>query len=1013
MRLIFLTLLLLLFSATAGAQAILDCNSDSFQAVNDTYYVEEEDLPQFAENLLANDVLDIGYDWVAVEGIPPCFGVEQGTGSIFYNGLSGDGGNCCGTFTFSYQLYSEDLVCSATVRIIVECGESKGDCSVIELGGDDQGGTINPDDPGDIDTTCTYVCENGVTTILAPYSDQNTYTWSIANGTLVNTLQDPASIEVEWQGPGQGNINLTITGPGGTQILQKCVEIGAAPHAEFTAPSPVCLNTPVQFQSLSTPGASHFWDFGDGHYSNEVNPTHPFSTPGTQEVLLTVTIPLLNAKGDSVCCCQDTYALEVEVLDEEGPNIECITTLCAGDSACYWTTTTCADATYTWMVNDANGNSINFDGQGTPEICLQWDQGPFGEVSLIVSDCDGICDQPTTVQVPIISSSSAISGPDIVCIGDVAVYSVPKWMDVEYDWNVSGGTVVSTNGNQVSVMWANSGVGSIDVNYESPFLLGLKEHNAPDCSGGGDLTVEVLPELLFTQAPNAACVENNLTFSTNATNLNWSVSAPATGAVSGALFDVNFPSAGTYTVTASDPNSLYCNSEVSTTVIVVDPPNPIISGPTEGCAGEDLLYVIDPIESGVNYYWNVGTGQGAVSNFSGTNTTVNWSSTATAHELSVSAYQTTTPFCFSETTLEFQPNMPVSPTGLVGTGTCENQITSYSLNTSGTPNGEEFTWSISPISAGSIVSGQGSTTVDVQWNSQTTPTALIKVTSRLCNDEEVNTFPVTVHPQPTPVISQAGDLCPGALIPAELSTAIIYDDFLWSPPSGPSASGNFFSVATSGEHSVTVTDVNGCQGTAYYTVEDSPVPAAVITSPNPNVLCIPYPNPVTLVTPTQSGWSHAWSDGTNGPSPGSSLTTYTPTGLPGTVTYAVTTSIDATGCSTTSAPYLIQEDDCTLTGTCNPAYGISVSANVNCNTATINDDLPAAHQYGITTTGAMEPAVAATVTPTPKRGVTTLWSTPVRPTSHRPQALAQSGAMWKSVCPWPQTFHSTSSTVTT
>ena len=134
----------------------------------------------------------------------------------------------------------------------------------------------------------------------------------------------------------------------------------------------------------------------------------------------------------------------------------------------------------------------------------------LGEVSLIVSDCDGICDQPTTVQVPIISSSSVISGPDIVCIGDVAVYSVPKWMDVEYDWNVSGGTVVSTNGNQVSVMWANPGVGSIDVNYESPFLLGLKEHNAPDCSGEGDLTVEVLPELLFTQAPNAACVENNL-----------------------------------------------------------------------------------------------------------------------------------------------------------------------------------------------------------------------------------------------------------------------------------------------------------------------------------------------------------------------------------------------------------------------------------------------------------------------------------------------------------------------
>lgn len=949
MRLFLCSLLsFCMVSSNAFSQAVLDCNPDFFQAVNDSYTIDEADLPQFNANLLSNDVIDLVLDGLTVEGLPSCFGVEQGTGFIFYSGGNGDGSDCCGIFTFSYKIYSADLVCAATVRITVACETSKGDCAVIELGPQNNEGDLNPDEPPTSgDSSCVYVCENGVTTVLAPYSDQNTYDWTITEGTLINTLQDPASVEVEWQGPGQGNISLTIIGPGGIQILQQCVEIGAAPHAEFTAPSPVCLNTPVQFQSLSTPGASHFWDFGDGYYSNEVNPAHAFNTPGTQEVLLTVTTPLLNAEGDTVCCCQDTYVLEVEVLNEEGPKIECITTLCEGDSACYWTTT-CPGATYAWTVNDASGNSINIDGQGTPEICLQWDQGPFGEVSLIVSDCNGICDQPTTVQVPIISSSSVISGPDIVCIGDVAVYSVPKWMDVEYDWNVSGGTVVNTNGNQVSVMWPTTGVGSIDVTYESPFLLGLKEHNAPDCSGEGNLTVEVLPELLFAQAPNVACVQSDLTFSTNATNVNWSVSAPATGAVSGTLFDVNFPSAGTYTVTASDPNSIYCNSEVSTTVVVVDPPTPIISGPTEGCAGEDLLYVVDPIEPGVNYYWNVGSGQGTLSSFSGTNTTVNWSSTGAAHELSVSAYQTTTPFCFSETTLDFEPDMPVAPTGLVGTGTCENQIASYSITTSATPNGEEFTWSISPITAGSVISGQGSTAVDIQWNSQTTPTASIKVTSSLCNEEEVNNFTVTVHPQPTPVIQQTGYLCPGTLIQAELSTTMSYTSSNWSPPSGTPTSGNTFGLSTSGEHSVTVTDGNGCQGTAYFSVEDSPVPTAVITSPNPNVLCIPYPDPVTLVTPTQSGWSHTWSDGTTGPSPGSSITTYAPTGTPGITTYTVTTSINATGCSTTSSAYPIEEDNCTSTGTCNPAYGISLNANVNCNTATINDNLPAAHPYGIT-----------------------------------------------------------------
>ena len=210
----------------------------------------------------------------------------------------------------------------------------------------------------------------------------------------------------------------------------------------------------------------------------------------------------------------------------------------------------------------------------------------------------------------------------------------------------------------------------------------------------------------------------------------------------------------------------------------------------------------------------------------------------------------------------------------------------------------------------------------------------------------MNDFPLTIHPQPEPVISQTGHLCPDATVPAQLSTALSYDAHLWTGPTSSSSSTDF-TVAVAGEHSVTVTDVNGCQGTAYFTVEDSPVPVAYITSPQPDVLCIPYPNAVTLVTPTQTGWSHVWSDGTSGPSPASSITTYTPTGTPGTTNYTVTTSIDATGCSATSAVYLITEDNCSSSGTCTPLYGITASASAVCNQATVLDDLPAPHPYPV------------------------------------------------------------------
>ncbi len=460
------------------------------------------------------------------------------------------------------------------------------------------------DDTGTVEDStaaCVYVCENSVTTVLAPYSDQNTYDWTITGGTLIGPLQDPASVEVKWTTVGEGNITVTITGPAGTDVIQQCVIVGEAPTAGFTAPSPVCLETDVQFLSTSTPGADHFWDFGDGNHSGDVNPIHAYTTPGTYTVILTVTAPLLNAEGDTVCCCQDTYAMDIEVLDEKGPDIECISTLCEGDSACYWTTSGCPGATYIWTVTDANGDNVTIDGQDSPEICLQWDQGPFGVVSLQIQGCGGICDQPTTVQVPIISSTALITGPEIVCPGEAAIYTVPKWMDVVYDWDVTGGTVVNEDGNQISIIWGPAGVGTIHVEYESPFLGGLQGHAYPDCAGAGDLTVEILPELVFLSAPNQACVDQSLTFQVNDPAVTWSVNAPATGTSSGALFTVDFPSAGVYTVTATGTPGMFCNPDVSVTVLISDAPNPVIVGPLEGCTGEDLLYAIDNPEPGVNY----------------------------------------------------------------------------------------------------------------------------------------------------------------------------------------------------------------------------------------------------------------------------------------------------------------------------------------------------------------------------------------------------------------------------
>ena len=150
------------------------------------------------------------------------------------------------------------------------------------------------------------------------------------------------------------------------------------------------------------------------------------------------------------------------------------------------------------------------------------------------------------------------------------------------------------------------------------------------------------------------------------------------------------------------------------------------------------------------------------------------------------------------------------------------------LGTSGATNGEEFTWSISPTTAGSVVDGQGTEQVEIQWNDHT-GNAMVTVVSSLCNQQETATFTVIVSPQPNPVISQTGDLCPGAFNPAELTTSSPGLDHAWTDPNGLQGFNHEFIVQNAGEHEVTVTDGQGCYG-GYFTVA-APVPVADITSP--------------------------------------------------------------------------------------------------------------------------------------------------------------------------------------
>jgi PKD repeat protein len=113
--------------------------------------------------------------------------------------------------------------------------------------------------------------------------------WDFGDGTN-STVQNPTHV---FNAIGTYTVNLTVTGPAGTDTVSTVITAFAVPVANFTAtPTSGTVPLNVAFADLSTGNVTAWlWDFGDGTTSTVQNPTHVFNAVGTYTVNLTVTGP--------------------------------------------------------------------------------------------------------------------------------------------------------------------------------------------------------------------------------------------------------------------------------------------------------------------------------------------------------------------------------------------------------------------------------------------------------------------------------------------------------------------------------------------------------------------------------------------------------------------------------------------------------------------------------------------------------------------------------------------------
>jgi PKD repeat protein len=117
---------------------------------------------------------------------------------------------------------------------------------------------------------------------------QLTYLWQFGDGNTSTTQNPTHSYETE----GVYDVSLTVTddiGCDDTEAFAGHITIVENPVIDFTPSLTVgCLGDQVQFSDMSFPPPTSWeWDFGDGNSSNQQNPSHLYTSPGTYTVTLT------------------------------------------------------------------------------------------------------------------------------------------------------------------------------------------------------------------------------------------------------------------------------------------------------------------------------------------------------------------------------------------------------------------------------------------------------------------------------------------------------------------------------------------------------------------------------------------------------------------------------------------------------------------------------------------------------------------------------------------------------
>jgi gliding motility-associated-like protein len=662
-------------------------------------------------------------------------------------------------------------------------------------------------------------------------------TWTLIDSTLLLTYTDTTTKQLC-----TGTINYRVS----LSDSSGCVSWSSIDQVNVVNPNPVVTivpanpsycNTPGAFVTLtcSTPALTYLWNTGAGTASINVSSTG------------TYTVTITQAGG-----CTSTGSTSVTVNQPPTPAIVGNNVICNGQSTTF---DAGAGFTYLWS-NTATTQTINV--------------GTAGTYTVTVTDANGCTGTATRTLTVNPNPAPSITGITSICQGQNTTLNAGAGY-FAYQWTGGAGAATQT----------------YNVNTTGTYTVTVTNNFGCTGTTSSAVTVNPLPTPTIT-GTLAFCQGSNTTLNAGAGYAGYQWSAGL-----GTNQTINVTGASTFTVTVTDANG--CTNSTSATTVVNPNPVPVIVGNNVICSGQATTF---DAGAGFTYLWsNTATTQsiniGTAGTYTVTVTDANGCTGTATRTLTVNPNPTpsitgTTTFCQGQNS-----NLNAGAgyfayqwTGGAGAATQVYNVTTGGTYTVTVTNNFGCTGTTSalvtvnplpsPSITGNLAFCQGtSTTLDAgagytnyQWSAGLGSNQTINVTGAstfTVTVTDVNgcvnstSATTTVNPNPVPVISGTFSTCSGQT--TQINAGAGYSGYAWST----GANTQTINIGTAGPVSVTVTDANGCSGTASTSITVFALPSATISGVD--TICFGQGTSFNIAFAGPGPYTYTWFDGTSNQGP--------------------------------------------------------------------------------------------------------------------------------------------------